>query len=383
MPRGQRRGRHSAGGSARGSAADETDLRQLQENHLGTNERGERLVIFSKTKMCKFYILGMCSKGSGCRFAHHKDELHALPDLSRTKLCKTLISSGICEDPNCRYAHNKEELRAVPDGVFFGNGSTPEGRCLRAAGRVAPSAASSHPASEASCPSAWPQLQPQHQAVFFQAATGSMGQVPFRRPTVPQEQPATVSLAALLSSPRSMSGQQANCGVVASSFSHAAAKNACLAKYADVKRDWEQRTSGDSAHSSTRVPAIPESDVNESNVVDETAAFNSQQSHATTNSQISYLAEPDPEQDVIAEVGHQDEVLQNSYGVYSRTTSGGFSRQMSDPIPEVPSVLESGDIIVKNTFLQFTEQEPMLPLRSVRTAAGRLDSMGSGDDSDA
>ena len=382
MPRRQRRGQHSGAASARGSADEETGLRQLQ-------------VVISKTKMCKFYILGMCSKGSGCRFAHHKDELHSLPDLSRTKLCKTLIATGICEDPNCRYAHNKEELRAMPDGVLFGNSTTPEGRCLRAAGRVAPSAASSHPASEASCPSAWPQLQPQHQAVFFQAATGSMGQVPFRRPTVPQEQPATVSLAALLSSPRPVLGQQvagaqpvpevplhslyehaeANCGAASSSSSHA------VAKY--VKKDGERKVACDSAHTTTWAADISGIDINSSNGVLETATFNSEQKDTRKQSEVSDLAEPDPEQDVTAEVCHQDEALQPANGVYSRTTSGGFSRQMTDPMPEVPSVLDQGDIIVKNTFLQFPEQEPIMPLRAVRTAAGRLDSMGSGDDSDA
>lgn len=67
--------------------------------------------LFQKTKMCKFHILGMCSKGEGCQFAHTKDELAALPDLFRTKLCKTLINTGVCEDPECKYAHNREELR--------------------------------------------------------------------------------------------------------------------------------------------------------------------------------------------------------------------------------------------------------------------------------
>mmetsp|Transcript_87206 Transcript_87206/g.244094 ORF Transcript_87206/g.244094 Transcript_87206/m.244094 type:complete len:664 (+) Transcript_87206:115-2106(+) len=79
-------------------------------------DRAERTVIFSKTKMCKFHILGMCAKGEACKFAHHKDELNPLPDLSRTKLCKTLISTGSCNDPHCSYAHNREEMRAMPGG---------------------------------------------------------------------------------------------------------------------------------------------------------------------------------------------------------------------------------------------------------------------------
>lgn len=76
--------------------------------------RDERTSIFAKTKMCKFFILGTCAKGTDCRFAHFREELSELPDLCRTKLCKALIRSGQCLDRNCRYAHSKEELRSAP-----------------------------------------------------------------------------------------------------------------------------------------------------------------------------------------------------------------------------------------------------------------------------
>ncbi|CAK0799089.1 unnamed protein product, partial [Prorocentrum cordatum] len=52
--------------------------------------RSERIVVFEKTKMCKFHIMGICTKGDGCRFAHERTQLQTLPDLSCTKLCKTL-----------------------------------------------------------------------------------------------------------------------------------------------------------------------------------------------------------------------------------------------------------------------------------------------------
>jgi hypothetical protein len=186
---------------------------------------------------------------------------------------------------------------------------------------------------------------------------------------------------------------EANCGAASSSSSHA------VAKY--VKKDGERKVACDSAHTTTWAADISGIDINSSNGVPETATFNSEQKDTRKQSEVSDLAEPDPEQDVTAEVCHQDEALQPANGVYSRTTSGGFSRQMTDPMPysrttsggfsrqmtdpmpEVPRVLDQGDIIVKNTFLQFPEQEPIMPLRAVRTAAGRLDSMGSGDDSDA
>jgi len=68
---------------------------------------------FSKTKLCKFHIIGICAKGTMCPFAHNKDELKPLPDLAFTKLCKTLIQNGECTNRNCTYAHTKEELRAT------------------------------------------------------------------------------------------------------------------------------------------------------------------------------------------------------------------------------------------------------------------------------
>eukprot|EP00439_Symbiodinium_sp_Y106_P077079 s515_g16.t1 len=76
-------------------------------------ERSMRTQVFEKTKMCKFHILGACTKGSSCRFAHSQSELQCLPDLACTKLCKTLIATGGCDNPDCRYAHSQEELEPV------------------------------------------------------------------------------------------------------------------------------------------------------------------------------------------------------------------------------------------------------------------------------
>lgn len=78
-----------------------------------SNDDRSRTWQFSKTKMCKFNLVGMCTKGSQCPFAHVKTELRELPDLTCTKLCKTLIQTGLCEDRNCSYAHSKDELRAT------------------------------------------------------------------------------------------------------------------------------------------------------------------------------------------------------------------------------------------------------------------------------
>jgi len=68
---------------------------------------------FSKTKLCRFELLGMCAKGTQCPFAHGGLEMKPLPDLRCTKLCKELISTGQCNLPGCTFAHNREELRAA------------------------------------------------------------------------------------------------------------------------------------------------------------------------------------------------------------------------------------------------------------------------------
>lgn len=70
---------------------------------------------FSKTKLCRFELHGLCTKGLACPFAHDSAELKALPDLRGTKLCKQFVSLGSCSMQGCTYAHSKAELRAALD----------------------------------------------------------------------------------------------------------------------------------------------------------------------------------------------------------------------------------------------------------------------------
>lgn len=71
----------------------------------------QRAQQFSKTKLCKFELLGICAKGRACPFAHGDTELKPLPDLRRTKLCSSLLQTGHCSNPDCTFAHSREELR--------------------------------------------------------------------------------------------------------------------------------------------------------------------------------------------------------------------------------------------------------------------------------
>lgn len=65
---------------------------------------------FSKTKLCRFEPLGLCSKGTACPFAHGRNQLKPAPDLRGTKLCKQYISFGLCTIPDCTFAHSGAEL---------------------------------------------------------------------------------------------------------------------------------------------------------------------------------------------------------------------------------------------------------------------------------
>jgi len=67
-----------------------------------------------KTRLCNFYSIGACQKGSSCSYAHGNDELRNSPDFERTSVCPVMLNRGTCDKPNCRYAHNAEDLRVAP-----------------------------------------------------------------------------------------------------------------------------------------------------------------------------------------------------------------------------------------------------------------------------
>lgn len=65
-----------------------------------------------KTKRCRFWLEGRCTRGDACTYAHTDIELRAPPDLTKTKLC-TRWKRGICDKTpqECAYAHGIEDLR--------------------------------------------------------------------------------------------------------------------------------------------------------------------------------------------------------------------------------------------------------------------------------
>lgn len=73
---------------------------------------GGRLQNFRRTRLCKFHLQGVCSRGEACVFAHGLEELQPQPDFFRTRICARLQRTGRCEEGlDCRFAHSKEELR--------------------------------------------------------------------------------------------------------------------------------------------------------------------------------------------------------------------------------------------------------------------------------
>lgn len=62
--------------------------------------------------MCKFHIVGMCSRGESCAFAHSREELVQQPDFYCTRICPALLRTGVCRaGDHCRHAHTQSQLR--------------------------------------------------------------------------------------------------------------------------------------------------------------------------------------------------------------------------------------------------------------------------------
>ncbi|CAD7945933.1 unnamed protein product [Amoebophrya sp. A120] len=76
----------------------------------GRNDGWENM--HSKTRICSFWMKGLCSRGSACGFAHGRAQLRQQPDLYKTKRCATFDRYGHCQaGENCRFAHGGDELR--------------------------------------------------------------------------------------------------------------------------------------------------------------------------------------------------------------------------------------------------------------------------------
>eukprot|EP00928_Gymnodinium_smaydae_P076534 TRINITY_DN5955_c0_g1_i1.p1 TRINITY_DN5955_c0_g1~~TRINITY_DN5955_c0_g1_i1.p1 ORF type:complete len:209 (-),score=32.04 TRINITY_DN5955_c0_g1_i1:343-885(-) len=66
--------------------------------------------IFLKTRACRYFGLGKCSRGAECTFAH-EGELRPRLNLARTKMCPALLEKGACNNVLCDYAHRYEDRK--------------------------------------------------------------------------------------------------------------------------------------------------------------------------------------------------------------------------------------------------------------------------------
>lgn len=70
--------------------------------------------ILEKTKMCKFYFKGRCTRGEACTFAHKEEEVLPKPDFFRTQLCADLFQGRLCQaGSECSFAHSRDEIRRI------------------------------------------------------------------------------------------------------------------------------------------------------------------------------------------------------------------------------------------------------------------------------
>lgn len=72
--------------------------------------------IYTRTKMCKFFLAGCCLKQNACTFAHGPHEMRPAPveDMSNEPLCPKLTTHGYCHTKGCTFSHNRNEFRRRP-----------------------------------------------------------------------------------------------------------------------------------------------------------------------------------------------------------------------------------------------------------------------------
>ena len=58
----------------------------------------KRLQVHQQTRLCKFFVMGKCTRGQSCAFAHGQDKLRQQPDFSKTRLCADFMELGSCAE---------------------------------------------------------------------------------------------------------------------------------------------------------------------------------------------------------------------------------------------------------------------------------------------
>ena len=58
----------------------------------------KRLQVHKQTRLCRFFVVGACTRGEACTFAHGQDKLRQQPDFSKTRLCADFMERGSCAE---------------------------------------------------------------------------------------------------------------------------------------------------------------------------------------------------------------------------------------------------------------------------------------------
>eukprot|EP00448_Togula_jolla_P011546 CAMPEP_0170602728 /NCGR_PEP_ID=MMETSP0224-20130122/18543_1 /TAXON_ID=285029 /ORGANISM="Togula jolla, Strain CCCM 725" /LENGTH=318 /DNA_ID=CAMNT_0010927581 /DNA_START=67 /DNA_END=1020 /DNA_ORIENTATION=+ len=86
-------------------------VKEGTEGQAKCADRGPWGEMFKKTKMCKSFLSGKCTRGEACSFAHVQEELQPLPDLRHTKVCRAFHLTGSCvKGDSCNFIHSNEDM---------------------------------------------------------------------------------------------------------------------------------------------------------------------------------------------------------------------------------------------------------------------------------
>ncbi|CAJ1339722.1 unnamed protein product [Effrenium voratum] len=86
-------------------------MHSTMTTRLARDEEEHRIDVHKRTRLCKFFLMGSCTRGAGCNFAHGARQLRTQPDFSKTRLCAEFMESGTCPSKDCKFAHGRHELR--------------------------------------------------------------------------------------------------------------------------------------------------------------------------------------------------------------------------------------------------------------------------------
>ena len=81
----------------------------------------KRLEMHKKTRLCKFFAAGSCTRGNSCASAHGSCQLRDKPNLSKTRLCADFLEHGRCmRGEACSFAVKPAPSHTASRSFVFG-----------------------------------------------------------------------------------------------------------------------------------------------------------------------------------------------------------------------------------------------------------------------